>query len=108
MQGFLCREPFEGSGGMALLQSKLRSQRQQSRLRRSRGQYPRQVSIVTIEHGSTPRTTVTGMSLRRRTVNQHRRPASSLPVAHVLFWAPLQDTCWTFFKDVEQEANASY
>ena len=45
------------------------------------------------------------MSLQRRHVNQHR---VARPVAHVLFWAPLRDTCWKHFKDVEREASDSY
>ena len=45
------------------------------------------------------------MSLQRRNVNQHR---VAHPVAHVLFWAPLQGTCWKHFRDVEREASDSY
>ena len=41
------------------------------------------------------------MLLQRRHVNQDR-------VAHVLFWAPLQDTCWKHFKVVERGPSDSY
>ena len=44
------------------------------------------------------------MSLQRRHVNQQR---VACPAAHVLFWAPLQGTCWKHFKDVEREARDS-
>ena len=129
---------FEGSGALALLRSQFSSQTQKSRLERSRGQYPGKLSIITIEHGSTPRITVAGMSLQRRHVNQHR---VACPVAHVLVCAPLpswnheavlqdigaapasqkktkdtasgssaasQDTSWKHFKDVEREASDSF
>ena len=44
---------------------------------------------------------------RERSVNQHR-VACPAAVAHVRFWAPLQDTCWKHLKDIELEASGSY
>ena len=65
------------------------------------------MSIITILHGSTPRITVAGMSLtlQHRHVKQDR---VACLIAHVLFWAHFQDTCWKHFKNVEREASDSY
>jgi len=46
--------------------------------------FPENVDYLT---GSTPRTTVAGVSSQRRHMNQNH---IACPVAHALFWAPLQ------------------